>query len=216
MDDPDCDLALLHRTYGHFRWVNGVVSGWHRIYRQHLRPLLAERGPTSLLDIGSGAGDIPRALARWAARDGLALTVTAIDPDPRAHAYASTLPAVPGVTFGQATSSQLVASGARFDVVTSNHLLHHLDPQALRSLLDDSARLASRLVLHNDIERSRGAYLAYAVATRPVRSRSFVHVDGLLSIRRSYRRAELAAATDDSWVATKQFPARLLLMRQQA
>jgi len=213
MDDPDCDLAGLRHTYAQLRVVNRLVAGWRRVYRQRIRPLLRTGQTTTLLDIGSGGGDVARTLARWARRDGFALAVTAIDPDVRAHAFAVAQAPAPGVTFRQAGSADLVAEGSRFDVVVSNHLLHHLDAAELHRLLADSERLARRLVVHNDIARSRLAYAAYRVVSRPFGGRSFIHIDGLRSIRRSYRVEELAEVVAEPWRVAGQFPARVLLLR---
>ncbi|WP_370544029.1 methyltransferase domain-containing protein [Frigoribacterium sp. VKM Ac-1396] len=214
MDDPDCDLALLNATYRAFPLVNGLVAGWRRVYRRRLRPLLSTHRTTRLLDLGSGGGDLARALAGWARRDGLALHVVAVDPDARAHAFSESRPTPPGVEFRRASSSELVAAGETFDVVVSNHVLHHLDDAARAAVLDDSTRLATRLAVHADIERGRGAYLAYRAATRPWRSRSFVHVDGLLSIRRSFTAPELAAVAPAGWRVVRQRPYRLLLVHE--
>lgn len=212
MDDPECDPAGLARTYAQFRVVNRLVAGWGGIYRRLVRPLLHPTRATSLLDVGSGAGDVPRALARWAARDGLALSVTAIDPDERAHAYATSQPATPGVVFRRADSAELVAEGKRFDLVTSNHVLHHLSDAERHGLLADSARLARRRVVHSDLARSRAAYVGYAVASWPFSHRSFISVDGLRSIRRSFRAEELAAEVPPPWRVIRRAPARLLLV----
>ena len=125
MDDPGCDPHRLARTYSAFRIVNALVAGWRTTYVRDLRPRLRGRGANTLLDIGCGGGDITRALARWARRDGLTLRATGIDPDPRAHAWASRQPDVDGVDFRRVRSEDLVAEGARFDLVVSNHLLHH-------------------------------------------------------------------------------------------
>lgn len=211
MDDPDCDLSALRRTYAHFRTVNRLVAGWRRVYRRQIRPLLSADRVTTLLDIGSGGGDVARALAQWAAGDGLRLEVTAVDPDERAHAFATAGPPVAGVSFRAASSADLVEEKAQFDIVISNHVLHHLETPDLRALMLDSERLARRLVLHNDLERSRYAYVVYAVVSRPFRRRSFIHVDGLLSIRRSYHARELAAQVPPGWEVGRLFPARLLL-----
>ncbi|ARC57579.1 Ubiquinone/menaquinone biosynthesis C-methyltransferase UbiE [Frondihabitans sp. 762G35] len=225
MDDPDCDLVALERTYRHFALVNGVVAGWRRVYRRRIRPLLeaSPDGRLTVLDIGSGAGDVPRALADRARRDGYHLDILAVDPDPRAHAFAtaerrSPVPgAAPGrdatLAFDRTTSRALVDEGRRFDLVLSNHVLHHLDPVDLGDLLDDSARLATTLVLHNDIERSRLAYLLYAAATLLPFRGSFIRHDGLLSIRRSYRVDELRREVPAGWKVEGQFPFRLLLTR---
>lgn len=214
MDDPACDAEALRRTYRQFVTVNRLVSGWRAVYVRRLRPLLSAETTTTLLDVGSGGGDVPRALARWAARDGLLLAITAIDPDDRATTYARSLPPVPGVTFRPCFSSELVREGARFDVVTSNHVLHHLDAAALAGLLDDSAALARRLVVHDDIARSPLAALGYWVGTLPLHRRgrphaSFVRDDGLLSVRRSYRPEELATVLPDGWTV-ERLPFRAL------
>ncbi|MFW7414871.1 class I SAM-dependent methyltransferase [Demequina sp. SO4-18] len=210
MDAPDCDPHRLERTYRQFTTVNRLVSGWRRLYRERIRPRLSPDVPTTMLDIGFGGGDIPRSLARWAARDGLALALTAIDPDERAILHVRGLPAS-DVRFEQATSADLVARGDRFDIVISNHLLHHLDERELDSLLADSLALSRHLVIHNDLSRRHLGYRLYAAATAPLARGSFVHQDGLLSIRRSYRPAELRAQVPPGWQVAPAFPQRLLL-----
>lgn len=212
MDDPDCDLAALRRTYAQFRLVNRAVAGWRRVYTRVLRPLLSATEPTTVLDIGFGGGDVPRALSVWARRDGLRLEVTAIDPDVWALDYVATRRPAPGVTFRRTDSGRLVAEGAVYDVVISNHVLHHLAPDELTGLLEDSRRLGRRLVVHNDIARSSWAYAAYAVASAAFAPGSFLRYDGLLSIRRSYRPRELEAVVGPGWQVRRQLPARLLLM----
>lgn len=214
MDDPACDPRALDRTYARFGIVNGLVSGWGRVYRERIRPLaLSAPGSTlTLLDIGFGGGDVPVALARRAVRDGIDLRITAIDPDERAHAFASTRDAPASVTFRRAGSGDLVAAGESFDVVISNHVLHHLDASALAAFLSDSARLARRAVVHNDIERGRLAYLGYQAGITPLSPGSFLRTDGLRSIRRSYTLPELAAVLPPGWRAERQPPFRVLAL----
>lgn len=200
MDRPDCDPRKLDRTYAQFGVVNAVVSGWHRTYASLLRPAFSQDRTNTLLDIGSGGGDVPRAIARWARRDGFRLEVTAIDPDERAHAYATSRPAVPGLSFRRALSTELVREGAGFDAVTSNHVLHHLDPGEFAGLLDDTEQLARRVAVHSDIARHPLAYALFSAGTLPLPG-SYIRQDGLTSIRRSYTTTELreAVAGRDQW-----------------
>ncbi len=209
MDDPACDPVKLDATYRQFRVVNRVVSGWRGVYRSRIRPLLSSAHDTRLLDIGSGGGDIARAIAGWARRDGLRLQVLAADPDPRAHAFATREPH-PGVAYLRASASELAGAGERFDLVVSNHVLHHLED--LGGFLDECAPLAPRQ-LHGDIRRSRLAFGLYTVATLPVAGRSFLHGDGRASIRRSYTLDELRHAAPPGWHAESVRPFRVLLSR---
>nr|WP_183323743.1 class I SAM-dependent methyltransferase [Cryobacterium roopkundense] len=210
MDGP-CDPDMLTRTYADFRVVNAVVSGWGTVYRREIRPALSTTRLTTLLDIGSGGGDLSRSLARWAARDGLRLSVLGIDPDARAHAFCLGLPARPGISFRRAFSSELVAEGQSFDFVVSNHMLHHLGPAELGALLVDSERLCRGRVLHADIERSRHAYLGFSLGTWPFFRRSYIRPDGLTSIRRSFTARELRVAAPPGWRVTRGLPSRLVL-----
>ena len=211
MDDPNCDADTLRRTYANFKYVNAVVSGLRHSYRHDIRPRLSADVPHTLLDIGSGGGDVARSLARWAARDGLLLAITAIDPDARAHDYATSRPALPGLVFRRAWSADLVAAGERFDIVLSNHVLHHLGAAELGALLVDSERLSRGIVLHGDIERHPLAYLGFALGTWPFFRRSYIRADGLTSIRRSFTRRELAAVAPPGWTVRRERPYRLML-----
>jgi 2-polyprenyl-3-methyl-5-hydroxy-6-metoxy-1,4-benzoquinol methylase len=213
MDMPGCDPRRLERTYAQFALVNRVVAGWRGIYRARIRPRLSPEAPTSLLDIGCGGGDVPVLLAGWAARDGLRLEITAIDPDPRAILFARSRHATADVTFRQAGSAELVEEGHRYDVVLSNHVLHHLD--GLGAFLTDSAMLSSGTVIHNDIRRSPAAYALFFAGSW-VLTGSYIRQDGLTSIRRSYTAAELAAAAPAGWTVARHVPFRNLLLHTPA
>ncbi len=215
MDDPAADLAMLERTYDRFRLVNAVVSNPRAVYRRWIRPRLSPIETRRVLDIGTGGADLPRAMLAWARADGLRLEVTAIDPDERAITWARRRPLVPGLVLRQVTSRELADAGERFDVVTSNHVLHHLDGRELGALLAESERLAAGggLAVHGDIERSRLGYAAFALGTLPfagnLLAATFIRADGLTSIRRSHTAVELRVVLPAGWRVRRGFPSRL-------
>jgi 2-polyprenyl-3-methyl-5-hydroxy-6-metoxy-1,4-benzoquinol methylase len=211
MDDPHADPERLARTFAQFRSVNRLIAGWRGTYVERIRPLLSKDATSTLLDIGCGGGDIARALARWAKRDGLLLEVTGIDPDPRAIHAAGRAPNPDGVRFHALESSALVDAALRFDFVVSNHVLHHLTAEQLTDLLIDCELLCRNLAIHSDIRRSRLAYAEYWLATLVLFRGSFVREDGLISIRRSYTEAELRVAARREWNVEAQAPFRNLL-----
>lgn len=210
MDDPACDPALLAATYRRFGLVNRLIAGWGTTWRTRLRPHLSALGrPARVLDLGSGGGDLAVRLAALARRDGVDLSVTGADPDPRAHTAASGR-ASDAVRFVCADSRELVASGERFDAVVSNHVLHHLDGASLATFAADSRALSRGVVVHSDIARSSVAYGLYAVGITPLAPGTFLRTDGLRSIRRSYRDHELAQALGPGWRVAPGAPFRLL------
>lgn len=213
MDDPDCDPALLDATLRRFETINRLVAAWGAVYRKHLGPYLSGLGrPARVLDLGSGGGDLVVRLAALARRDGLDVTWTGADPDPRAHAIARAR-AGDGVSFACADAATLVGAGHRFDAVISNHVLHHLD-DGLVPFVTESRRLSSGIVLHGDIARGRLAYGLYAVGITPFAPGTLLRTDGLRSIRRSFTPDELRSALDDGapgrWSVSTPAPFRLL------
>lgn len=210
MDDPHCDLRQLERTYAQFQTVNALVSGWALIYRWYVRPRLRRNRPSSVLDVGCGGGDLARSLVNWARRDGFSLRVLGIDTDERAIAYASRRP-YSGIHFRAVDSHALLSEGAQFDLVVSNHVLHHLSDTEVQALMRDSQALCQGTVLHNDIERHPLAYPGFAALAGPFFRDSFIVPDGLLSVRRSFTPAELRALRLPGWQVRQPFPFRLLL-----
>ncbi|UYO95948.1 methyltransferase domain-containing protein [Microbacterium sp. M28] len=215
MDDPDADRIALEATYRRFRMINALVGGWRRIYLHRIRTRV-RAGDVRILDIGSGGGDVTRRIARWVRRDASRAIVTALDADPRATAWAERQSGPANIRYRTGTTADLVAAGERFDVVVSNHLLHHLDsvPDLLR---ETEALLAEDgIAVHVDIARSRRAYALFDALTRvlqPFLVGSFIRADGLTSIRRSYTVAELAERAPQGWTAVASSPHRVVLLR---
>lgn len=217
MDSPDCDIQALNNTYRQFRVINALISRWRHIYLTKIRPLLQDRSrQASLLDIGFGGGDIPIKLALWAQEDGIDLRVTGIETDARAYRFAKTLDSPQNVRYIHASSTELLETGRQFDVVISNHLLHHLDQQTLLTTLSEARQLSRRAVFFNDIERSDVGYFLFNLFARPVFRSSFITSDGLTSIKRSYTLAELRRAVPSEWKVQRLLPYRLLLTYHHA
>ncbi|MDQ0725035.1 methyltransferase domain-containing protein [Microbacterium sp. W4I20] len=217
MDDPHADERMLARTYGRFGFVNAVVSRPGLLYRRDIRPRARPDRPLRILDVGAGGGDLCRLIAGRLRHDGIAAEVTALDADERAIRWASAQDRGAGVRYRRALTAELAEAGETFDVVLSNHVLHHLDAAELQTVLDDSLRLIDEggLVSHHDIARSRTAYALFAAATWPLSrsllADSFIRVDGLISVRRSYTVAELAAVVPSGWTVRGGVPSRLEL-----
>lgn len=211
MDDPNCDLEMLYATYKQFHTVNQLIGGWRWIYKHHIRPaLLKDRDKASILDIGCGGGDILRLLHRFCDEDNLDVQFTGIEPDSRAIDYVQQQVWPDTFTFMNSFSHDLVQQKQTYTVVISNHLIHHLTTNELEKVCADAEHLAREKIIFSDIERSDIGYASFKAIAPLFFKQSFIAVDGMRSIRRSYRKNELEPLLPGGWNVQRQFPFRLL------
>lgn len=213
MDAPDVDTAILNRTYERFHVVNRWVARWESTYAEHVRPLFKSGQTIRILDVGCGAGDVALYLRKRCLNDGFVPDVTLIDPSEHVEAYFKSHPLPSGVRYLRTTSAELASSGARFDLVISNHLMHHLTEADLVDVMADSLRMATHRVVFSDLDRSVVSWVFFALFAWPIALGTFIHTDGLRSIRRSFVRQELIDLLPGGWSVQRQFPFRLLVMR---
>ena len=211
MDRPDCDRELLFNTYRQFSRINRLLSGWSSIYRDHIRPMIQQKnGTISILDIGCGGGDIIRLLDRLCKQDELQAEFTGIDPDTRSIEFLATQEWPENIQFLPVHSGDLVQQKRRFDMVISNHLIHHLTDASLKSVCRDAEQLADSKILFSDIQRSDLGYLSFRIIAPLLFRNSYIVRDGLISIKKSYRKKELQKKLPDGWRVQRKFPFRLL------
>lgn len=212
MDDPNCDSKKLFNTYRQFWWINRFLSKWTKIYKKDIQSFLARNnGSATLLDIGFGGGDIPVHLSKLAKENSYQLEITAIETDRRSFDFIQTLNTPRNISFKNESSSQVLQQGKKYDFVISNHVLHHLDQTTLQDMCKEAEQLVTHKIIFNDLERSDIAYFLFFIFSKLLFWNSFVSVDGLTSIKRSYTFAELSEIAPKGWKVYRIFPFRLIL-----
>ena len=189
LDDPQADPATVRSALQQIaqsnRWFGGTAAA-----RAGLRMALEGRpaGAYSLLDIGTGAGDLPHDLARWAGRRGVRLTTFGVDQ----HPAAGTLAAATGLPIALGCAGDLPFATGGADFVLLSQLLHHLAPDSATAVLREAARVARRAVIVADLRRSTVAALAFRVGGALLRFDRVTIDDGVVSLARGYNRHRLA------------------------
>jgi len=211
MDDPNCNRDNLFKTYHTFDRMNRLLSRWGYLYKKKIRPFLKRTAETvTLLDIGTGGGDVPGYLSKLAEQDELSISITAIDQDERAIEFAKSANLSENINFICTRSDELVKENKQFDFVISNHLIHHLENREILKLCHDAENLCRRRVLFNDIERTDLGYAFFSMAAPLLYRGTFIPTDGPLSIRRSFTKNELAQLLPGQWNVQRIFPYRLI------
>lgn len=195
MDRPDSFDELAGSLHAITR-LNRFFGGTG-LTRRHVRELLAALPagrPVTVLDVGSGAADIPVALVRWARRAGRGIRVFALDRDAATLRYARAQAArYPEIALLRGDALALPLRPGSVDVVISALTLHHLQPEeAVRYLseIDGAARIGWVV---NDLVRGRVARALVWLLTRLISRNRMAQHDGPVSVLRSYTPPEVAA-----------------------
>jgi SAM-dependent methyltransferase len=176
------DLRIINRYLGSYR---GALGGLARLVReQELRRF-------TLLDIGTGSGDIPAAIAHWARRRNIAARINGLERDAvtmeQAMAHTKSLREITMVR-GDAMAPPF--RNKSFDFILASQLLHHFTDAQIVALLRNWARLARRAIIVCDLQRHPLAYHGIRLLTRGFTRNAMTRVDAPLSVRRACTLAE--------------------------
>lgn len=191
LDDPGIGDEELFRTFDELEVINRLLGG----YRPSILGIAALLPPgareLSVLDVGTGGGDLPRRLVRWAERRRLHLRVTGIDLSPTVIDYArSACAGVPGIDLQVRDLFDLDETEG-YDVVHGGLFLHHCTGEAAGEALAKMHALSRRGVVVNDLHRHPLAYHSIRWLTRLLSRSRLIRNDAPLSVLRAFRREEL-------------------------
>ncbi len=221
MDDPSIDgqahsqalrgLARINRWSG----SAGIVGSAIRVLATK-----ADQRPLRVLDIATGAGDVPVALWKKARQDGFSLEMDGCDKSPQAIACARERARESGAQvrfYPLDVAHEDIPDG--YDVLVSSLFFHHLERGEATGLLRRMAHAAGRMVLVNDLVRCvPGLALAYA-GTRLLSRSRVVHADGPRSVRAAFTTEEIGKMAQEAGLegarVERRWPSRFLLTWQK-
>jgi SAM-dependent methyltransferase len=192
MDAPEVDPAALERALRDLAGVNRWL-GARRALLRHMTWALPP-GRSRVVDVGTGAADLPAAVARWARWRSRPVTITAVDRHPGTLAFAARRAAAwPEIRTVRADALSLPFATGTFDLGLLSMTLHHMDGPALTALLRELARVArGGRILVGELERAVPHYLGARLLAATLWRRSPVtRHDAPLSVLRSFAPDEL-------------------------
>jgi 2-polyprenyl-3-methyl-5-hydroxy-6-metoxy-1,4-benzoquinol methylase len=204
MDDPLIDPAELAASLRFIRLVNARLGGASAALghvRRWTKEWPADR-PLLVLDVGTGAADIPLALLRWGRSRGLCLRITAVDNHARTLECARAYLMAQGVTVGDLEeptgSIELVQEDARalarrfpatrFDISHAGMFLHHLPDVEILTVLRIMERLSRIALIWNDLVRDPVSAVAIRLLTLGMPAA--IRHDAVVSVEKGFKRRE--------------------------
>ncbi len=193
LDSPRHDPAELEHSLRQVAAVNRWLGGAFAM-RVRLPEVLPRTPTATILDVGTGAGDLAAGLT-----DPLPgrprLWVTAVDVHPQVVRIARRrLGDHPEVAIGAANALALPFADRSFDAVLLSLVLHHFERDRQIAALREAARVARVGVLVGELERCRAAWIGSRLLAATVwRRNRLTRHDGPLSVRRAFTPNELTS-----------------------
>jgi 2-polyprenyl-3-methyl-5-hydroxy-6-metoxy-1,4-benzoquinol methylase len=211
MDDPGLDPALHREALAGLARLNRFSGSVGVLWPAIRAAASSASRPLRVLDVATGSGDVPFGLWKRATAAGLSLELHACDISEIALADARRTESPIRFFWHDAIHDPLPAG---FDVVTCSLFLHHLSEEDAVTLLERMAA-AGRMVLVNDLARSRLNYVAVWIATRVLSRSTVVRFDGPASVRSAFSPREALALAERAGLRNanvgRRFPCRYLL-----
>lgn len=196
LDDPAAEPAAVRESLRNIARANRWFGGCDAV-RIGLRRLLtgtpvAPTGPLTLLDVGTGAGDLPQMAVAWAARRGILLRAIGLER----HPAAARLARQGGLATFIGDAATLPLAGRSVDLVLVSQLLHHFAPESIVHLLRECNRVARFGVIVADLRRSRLAALGWRFTAPLLRFDRHTVADGITSLNRGFTAGSLRLLLD--------------------
>jgi SAM-dependent methyltransferase len=194
LDDPAVDDQLVIRSVSDIVRSNTLFQGTGAVLAE-LNDVFPHLPPNAtLLDVGTGMGDIPWHVQQTAAQRGLTIQTIGLDAG------------IVLVRNAQARLSHGVCGDAlrlpfanrSVDVVMCSQVLHHFRNDAALTLVQEMHRVARVAVVISDLRRSWTAAAGFWLASFPLRFHPVTRHDGVVSVMRGFTPRELADTIHDA------------------
>ncbi len=141
-----------------------------------------------ILDIASGACDIPKEIIRWAKKKNFKVELIALDLSQQALSFGQqTYKEYPEIKFIQANCFQIPIK--KVDYVISSAFFHHLDNQSIIQALKHFNTIAQKGLIISDLQRSKRAYCWIRLFSLLTKN-ELVRYDGPLSVLKALKLEE--------------------------
>ncbi len=207
MDLPGNPAYLLEKDLSNLKIINSYLGAYRGVLRC-LERLVSEKGVSrfSLLDVGTGSGDIPVAIVRWAKRKGISVRIVGLEPNwVTARVAQRETRDFPEISIVGGDGLHPPFSRCSFDFVMASQLLHHFSEEEIVALLRIWSKLARRAILVSDLIRHPLAYYGIRLLTSLFTRNVMTRTDAPLSVRRAFTLAEWRALFHRAGIGEFQF-----------
>ncbi|MDQ6870509.1 MAG: methyltransferase domain-containing protein [Gemmatimonadota bacterium] len=187
LDDPNVDPEVVTRSLADVVRANSLFGGLSSAIDELREALQEVPTQATLLDVGTGLGDIPCRAREVARQMGVDLTTVGLD-----SALELSLASRPVLTVAVCGDAlRLPFADHSVDIVMCSQVLHHFAGAEALTLLREMNRVARVRVIVSDLRRSWVAAAGVWLASFPLRFHAVSRHDGVVSVMRGFTPEEL-------------------------
>ena len=198
LDDPNVDPDVVTRSLADVVRSNSLFGGLSSAIDELKDALKAVPRQATLLDVGTGLGDIPCRAREVARQKGIDLTTVGLDS--ALELARASRPVLTLAVCGDAL--RLPFADHSVDIVMCSQVLHHFAGADALKLLREMNRVARVRVIVSDIRRSWIAAAGLWLASFPLRFHPVSRHDGVVSVMRGFTPEELVDTVKEAVART--------------
>jgi len=193
MDEASVDGTDVVYALQELEYVNRLLGGTRATLRALARCVKAAPGTVvDILDLGTGAGDIPVAIVQWARARAIEVRIVAVDFNPFICAWTRKRVAdFPEIEVREGDVFALPFAPGSFDYVHCAMLLHHFPQAEAAHILCIMHALCRQALIANDLHRHPVAFHAIKWLTQLLSRSPMVKHDAPVSVLRGFQRSDL-------------------------
>jgi len=194
MDDFNMEGEILRDALDKIANINQLLGG-NKITLDGVASLIKSKPKQEIIriiDIGCGSGDMLRTLAAYGKKHQLIFLLKGIDANSFTIDYARDLSnAYENITYE--CKDIFNDDNEECDIMLCTLTLHHFKDEEIIAFLRNYMRLAKLGIVINDLNRNKMAYYLFKAVCFLFRLNDMSREDGLVSILRGFKRADLLA-----------------------
>lgn len=205
MDDLSLEGDALAQNLDEIELINRRLGG-NQVVLEALKKMLKNRDPQAppveIADLGTGGGDLPRAIVSWARKRKIPVNIVGIDANPFMVSY-SQKKAVdfPEIRFEVADIFSPEFQLKRYDICLCSLFCHHFSNEDLITLFQQMQAQSKLGFMVNDLHRHPLAYHSIKFLTWLLRGSYLVRNDAPLSVLRAFKKQELVGLLEQAGIS---------------
>jgi 2-polyprenyl-3-methyl-5-hydroxy-6-metoxy-1,4-benzoquinol methylase len=208
MDDLSLEGAALAQNLEELevinRWLGGnevVINALDKV----VKTTTWDGDYLQVVDLGTGGGDLPRRIARWARKRKIPIRITGVDANPFMVSFSKEkAKAYPEIQFEEVDIFSPSFQQRRYDIVISSLFCHHFTDPQLVSLFQQMQAQSRLAFIVNDLHRHPLAYHGIRLLTRWLGGSYLVRHDAPLSVARAFKKQELKGLLKQAAITSYQ------------